>query len=92
MLFGLAVLAGHALDRESRDAAWGRIATARRTNDLRARELDAKALALHVWEDSLEQRERRVDQREEMLMRREDLLEQLEQELRDGPDGPAAAS
>ena len=77
-LIGLAVVIGHLLDREGRDAAWRRIATSRRLNTATARDLEETVLALHVWEETLERRERWLDLREERLSLRENLLEQME--------------
>jgi len=80
VLFGLAVAIGHALDRQARYFAWERIATSRQINQLNARELEQKELALHVWEDELHLRQRRLDHREQDLMDVDHQLEQLERE------------
>ena len=89
VLFGLAVTIGHALDGQARDSAWQRIATSRRINQLKERELEEIELALQLREDDLHRRERRVDLREQVLLQREHTLEQLERELGDGEVGPS---
>lgn len=85
VLFGLAVLVGHGLDREARDSAWQRIASARRANHEAARELEEREHLLQVWEDALDRRERRLDHREQQALEREDLLERMERQLRVAP-------
>lgn len=83
VLFGLAVAVHHTLDRHARTAAWQRIATSRRINQLATRDLEERELALQVREDALDHRERRLDQRSQRLVEREDLLERRELTLHD---------
>ena len=88
ILIGVAVVTGTALDRHAREHAWQRIASARRRNMQKARELQETELALQLQETDLDRRERRVDLREHCLYERELAIESLERELR-GQDGDA---
>jgi NAD(P)-dependent dehydrogenase (short-subunit alcohol dehydrogenase family) len=78
----LATLVGLALARQAREAAWDRIATSRRINAERARELNELAASLDVRSANLDIQERRLKIREEILSRRESTLQSLENELR----------
>jgi hypothetical protein len=84
VLLGLAITIGHALDRQARSAAWERIATSRRTNQEKARELEEYQLVLQVREDELERREQRVNVRERAIEEREHLVEKRERTLPGG--------
>lgn len=90
VLFGLSVLIGHGLDRQARDAAWGRIATSRRINQETAQALQRKELDLQLLESELDRREQRVDLAEESLARREELLREIESQWRAERDRPAS--
>jgi hypothetical protein len=96
MLFGLALLIAHALDRQARTEAWKRIATLRKINSDWARALEEIEFALQVRGENLDQRERQLNRREHMLDERECLLERREQQLRhddgNGDDDGAAES
>jgi hypothetical protein len=81
LLVALAILVGHRLDREARDQAWARIATARRVNAEQKRENEQQALLLDVREDELELRERRLDLRETRFLEREEMLAGIEEKL-----------
>ena len=87
-LVGLAIFVGHALDRQSRDAAWRRIASSRRTNAEDRRDLEELAVALDAREIELDRRERRADLREDMTFRREAALEELERSCRERSEPP----
>lgn len=60
----LGVLIGRTLDRQAQEAAWRRIASARRDNADRARELDAQQIQMHEIEDALASRARRLESRD----------------------------
>ena len=87
-LVGLATWIGLALDRQSREAAWGRIATSRQVNAETRRDLQEQAVELEVREIELDRRERRVDLREDLLFRREAAMEQLERHWERRTDSP----
>ena len=87
-LIGLATWIGLALDRQSRDAAWGRIATSRRVNAETRSELEEQALELEVRETELDRRERWADLHEDMLFRREAAVEHLERQWEGRTDPP----
>jgi hypothetical protein len=80
----LAFLIGARIDRESRDAAWGRIAHARRENAETRRDLQERALELDVREEDLDHRERRVDLRETRMLQREEILAEHERQAAAG--------
>jgi hypothetical protein len=83
LLVALATFIGVAVDREARDAAWKRIAMARRRNAEWAEDLEQREAALNVREAEFTARERVLDRWEAQLERRE-------QRLRDEPpDLPA---
>ncbi len=63
-----------ALDRQSRQSAWQRIAVSRRLNAEQKRELEELLVTLHVREIKLEDRERHLDIREQELFQRETAL------------------
>ncbi len=84
-LIGLATWIGLALDRQSRDEAWSRIATSRRANADTRGELEEQAAELEIREIELDRRERRVDLREDLLFRREAAMEYHERHWRAEP-------
>lgn len=96
-LVGLALVIGVLVDREARDAAWVRIATARRINSERATALEQQSVELELLEEQLASRERRLDFKEHRLFEWEDLLSTIEHAQRtavkqpSAPPGPADA-
>lgn len=76
-LVGLAIVIG-VLESRSLQAAWARVAVARREVEHRTRELDRRELAMEMREEQLNRRERRLDYREELQLAHEDALAELE--------------
>lgn len=78
VLVGLAAVIAVLLDGEARSAAWIRIATARRINSERGRELDERVVELEVLAEQLAGRERHLDFKEDRLLEREVVLAAIE--------------
>ena len=64
LLIMLATIIGHMLDRGAQDAAWRKVAVARRVNQETALRLQGWAVELETREQELEGREWRLAQRE----------------------------
>jgi hypothetical protein len=77
ILVALAIVLG-VLESRTLQAAWGRVAVARRDAEVRTRELDQRELAMEMREEQLDRRERRLDYREELQLSREETLAKLE--------------
>ena len=74
-LAALTIVIAYAADRRARDSAWRRIATSRRINAERTRELDERAEALLFAE--VDRRERRIELREHLLSAREEAMTRI---------------
>lgn len=72
LLVAIATFIGVSLDRQARDGAWTRIATARRANAEVKRDIELRWLSLDIREEKLAARERSLDTWEEQLRRREE--------------------
>jgi len=68
LLVGLAAVVGVLLDREARESAWARVASARHINGERARANAERASALDAREELLDSREHRIEIREQHLV------------------------
>jgi hypothetical protein len=84
VLVGLAIVIG-VLESRSLQAAWGRVAVARRVVEDRTHELDERELAMEMREEQLNRRERRLDYREDLQLVHAEALAKLETR---GPEQP----
>jgi chromosome segregation ATPase len=79
VLFGLTLVVAHAKGQQV-DAAWRRIAVARRSVAEHVRDLEERELRIEVLQEQLNQRERRLDFREQLQFAHEEELARLERE------------